>query len=118
MLPERFDTGEYQVLVVAEKYQTGFDQPLLHTMYFVRRLGDVKTVQTLSRLSRIAPGKEDTFLLDFENDAEDIVERLHLPPHEVFTREAGVGQVHMTASDDLVVHRNRRCAASGRPGGG
>ena len=74
MLPERFGTDDYQVLVVAEKYQTGFDQPLLHTMYVAKKLGDVKAVQTLSRLNRITPGKEDTFVLDFENDAEDIVE--------------------------------------------
>ena len=74
MLPERFGTDDYQVLVVAEKYQTGFDQPLLHTMYVAKKLGDVKAVQTLSRLNRIAPGKEDTFVLDFENDAEDIIE--------------------------------------------
>lgn len=72
-LPKRFDTDDYQVLVVAEKYQTGFDQPLLHTMYVDKKLADVKAVQTLSRLNRIAPGKDDTFVLDFANDAEDIV---------------------------------------------
>jgi type I restriction enzyme R subunit len=70
-LPEQFD-GDYQVLVVAEKYQTGFDQPLLHTMYVDKRLDGVKAVQTLSRLNRMAPGKSDTFILDFANDAEDI----------------------------------------------
>jgi type I restriction enzyme R subunit len=62
-LPERFDSDEYQVLLVAEKYQTGFDQPLLHTMYVDKRLGGVRAVQTLSRLNRIYPGKEDTFVL-------------------------------------------------------
>lgn len=72
-LPKRFNTDDYQVLVVAEKYQTGYDQPLLHTMYVDKRLADVKAVQTLSRLNRIAPGKEDTFVLDFVNDADDIV---------------------------------------------
>ena len=70
-LPERFE-DEYQVLVVAEKYQTGFDQPLLHTMYVDKKLDGVKAVQTLSRLNRAAEGKEDTFVLDFVNDAEDI----------------------------------------------
>ena len=70
-LPEKFET-EYQVLVVAEKYQTGFDQPLLHTMYVDKKLDGVKAVQTLSRLNRSAQGKEDTFVLDFVNDAEDI----------------------------------------------
>lgn len=73
-LPERFASDEYQVLVVAEKYQTGFDQPLLHTMYVAKKLKDVKAVQTLSRLNRIAPGKVDTFVLDFVNDADDIRE--------------------------------------------
>lgn len=72
-LPEKFE-NEYQVLVVAEKYQTGFDQPLLHTMYVDKRLDGVKAVQTLSRLNRSAEGKEDTFILDFINDAEDIQE--------------------------------------------
>jgi type I restriction enzyme R subunit len=60
------------MLVVAEKYQTGFDQPLLHTMYVDKKLSGVKAVQTLSRLNRIHHGKEDTFVLDFVNEAEDI----------------------------------------------
>jgi type I restriction enzyme, R subunit len=73
-LPDKFSTPEYHVLIVAEKYQTGFDQPLLHTMYVDKRLGGVKAVQTLSRLNRMHPGKEDTFILDFVNDMADIVE--------------------------------------------
>jgi len=71
-LTNEFDTQEYQVLVVADKYQTGFDQPLLHTMYVDKKLSGVQSVQTLSRLNRTHPGKEDTFVLDFENDREDI----------------------------------------------
>lgn len=71
-LPERFATGEYQLLLVAEKYQTGFDQPLLHTMYVDKKLHGVKAVQTLSRINRMCPGKSDTFVLDFVNTAEDI----------------------------------------------
>ena len=71
-LPDRFGTDEFQVLVVAEKYQTGFDQPLLHTMYVDKPLAGVKAVQTLSRLNRIHPDKQDTFILDFANTAEDI----------------------------------------------
>lgn len=71
-LPERFATDEYQVLLVAEKYQTGFDQPLLHTMYVDKRLAGIQAVQTLSRLNRIHPHKEDTFVLDFVNDREEI----------------------------------------------
>jgi type I restriction enzyme R subunit len=71
-LPERFASPEYQVLLVAEKYQTGFDQPLLHTMYIDKRLAGIQAVQTLSRLNRIHPLKEDTFVLDFVNDRDDI----------------------------------------------
>lgn len=71
-LPDKFAGGEYQVLLVAEKYQTGFDQPLLHTMYVDKKLSGVKAVQTLSRLNRICAGKTDTFVLDFANTKEDI----------------------------------------------
>ena len=71
-LPKRFHSDEYQVLVVAEKYQTGFDEPLLHTMYVDKKLAGVKAVQTLSRLNRTYPGKQDTFVLDFANTAEEI----------------------------------------------
>lgn len=71
-LPEKFAAQEYQVLLVAEKYQTGFDQPLLHTMYVDKRLAGIQAVQTLSRLNRIHPLKEDTFVLDFVNDREEI----------------------------------------------
>lgn len=60
------------VLIVAEKYQTGFDEPLLHTMIIDKKLRDVKAVQTLSRLNRIFPGKIDTYVLDFVNTAKDI----------------------------------------------
>jgi type I restriction enzyme R subunit len=73
-LPERFASAEYQVLLVAEKYQTGFDQPLLHTMYVDKRLAGIQAVQTLSRLNRIHPLKEDTFVLDFVNDRDEIRE--------------------------------------------
>lgn len=73
-LPERFASQEYQVLLVAEKYQTGFDQPLLHAMYVDKRLAGIQAVQTLSRLNRIHPLKEDTFVLDFVNDRAEIRE--------------------------------------------
>lgn len=71
-LKEKFASDEYQVLLVAEKYQTGFDEPLLHTMYVDKRLDGVQAVQTLSRLNRTCPGKDDTFVLDFVNDMDDI----------------------------------------------
>ncbi|MEK7674841.1 MAG: type I restriction endonuclease subunit R, partial [Verrucomicrobiota bacterium] len=73
-LPEKFATTEYHVLLVAEKYQTGFDQPLLHTMYVDKRLAGLQAVQTLSRLNRTHPLKEDTFVLDFVNDRLEIQE--------------------------------------------
>ena len=62
----------YRILVVADKFQTGYDQPLLHTMYVDKVLTDVKAVQTLSRLNRCHPKKRDTFVLDFANDADTI----------------------------------------------
>ena len=71
-LPETFGRDDYRVLLVAEKYQTGFDQPLLQTMYVVKRLAGVQAVQTLSRLNRIAPGKSRTFILDFANEEDDM----------------------------------------------
>lgn len=73
-LPERFGTEEYQVLLVAEKYQTGFDQPLLHTMYVDKRLAGIQAVQTLSRLNRTHAGKEDTFILNFVNETQEILD--------------------------------------------
>ena len=73
-LPEKFASSEYQVLLVADKYQYGFDQPLLHTMYVDKKLSGVKAVQTLSRLNRTYPGKEDTFVIDFANDRQTIID--------------------------------------------
>ncbi len=73
-LPDKFESYEYQVLIVAEKYQTGFDQPLLHTMYVDKRLAGIQAVQTLSRLNRTAAGKVDTFVLDFVNERDEIFE--------------------------------------------
>ena len=72
MLPDRFDSQDYHLLLVAEKYQTGFDQPLLCAMYVDKRLDGVQAVQTLSRLNRMTPGKDAPFVLDFVNDAEEI----------------------------------------------
>lgn len=69
---EVFDEEEYKIMIVADKYQTGFDQPLLHTMYVDKKLTGIKAVQTLSRLNRTHPEKTDTFVLDFVNDRETI----------------------------------------------
>lgn len=71
-LPATFHTDDFGMLIVAEKYQTGFDEPLLHTMFVDKNLSGVKAVQTLSRLNRICRGKQDTFVLDFVNSAEYI----------------------------------------------
>ncbi len=71
-LPVYFNSDLYNVLIVAEKYQTGFDEPFLHTMFVDKKLRGVKAVQTLSRLNRSAEGKLDTYVLDFVNTAEDI----------------------------------------------
>ncbi|HHG90166.1 MAG TPA: type I restriction endonuclease subunit R [Devosia sp.] len=69
---KQFEKPEYRFLIVAEKFQTGFDQPLLHTMYVDKKLAGVHAVQTLSRLNRIHPRKTDTMVLDFVNRVEDI----------------------------------------------
>jgi len=71
-IPFEFEKSEYRFLIVANKFQTGFDQPLLHTMYVDKKLGGVNAVQTLSRLNRSHPLKKDTFVLDFVNSSEDI----------------------------------------------
>lgn len=67
-----YSPGDYQILIVAEKFQTGFDEPHLHTMFVDKKLAGLNAVQTLSRLNRSAPGKAETFVLDFRNDADDI----------------------------------------------
>jgi type I restriction enzyme R subunit len=71
-----FDTGDYQVMIVANKFQTGFDQPKLCAMYVLKKLSGVDCVQTLSRLNRTFPGKKEggTFVLDFVNDPQDILD--------------------------------------------
>ena len=86
-LPRRFDGPDYQVLIVAEKYQTGFDQPKLCGMYIDKKLAGLQAVQTLSRLNRTYPGKDKTFILDFQNTMEDIKEAFK-PFFEVSSLEA------------------------------
>jgi type I restriction enzyme R subunit len=95
-LPGRFDgfkpdgtayPEQYQILIVAEKYQTGFDQPKLCAMYVDRKLAGLQAVQTLSRLNRTRPGKEQTYILDFQNTIEDIQDAFR-PYFEVTALEA------------------------------
>jgi len=71
-IPDTFQNDPYRFLIVADKFQTGYDEPLLHTMYVDKQLSGIKAVQTLSRLNRAHPLKTDTFVLDFMNDAEVI----------------------------------------------
>ena len=71
-IEKEFKNDPYRILIVANKFQTGFDEPLLHTMYVDKGLSDIKAVQTLSRLNRAHPGKTDTFILDFVNDVNII----------------------------------------------
>lgn len=111
-LPDKFASYEYQVLLVAEKYQTGFDQPLLHTMYVDKRLSGVQAVQTLSRLNRTAPGKEDTFVLDFVNDPEEIYESFkpyyeqssigeQADPHQLYELQARMDEQHIYHKEEV-----------------
>ena len=71
-IEQRIEQEPYRFLIVADKFQTGYDQPLLHTMYVDKQISDLKAVQTLSRLNRCHPKKQDTFVLDFANDPEMI----------------------------------------------
>ena len=71
-ITERIQEDPYRILVCADKFQTGYDEPLLHTMYVDKHLAGIKAVQTLSRLNRACPGKSDTFILDFKNSTDTI----------------------------------------------
>ncbi|MEZ5004771.1 MAG: DEAD/DEAH box helicase family protein [Chitinophagales bacterium] len=93
-LPKKFASSEYQLLLVADKYQTGFDQPYLHTMYVDKKLSGVKCVQTLSRLNRMCAGKEDTFVLDFTNDTEEVLNSFQ-PYYELTTIESSTDPNHL-----------------------
>jgi type I restriction enzyme R subunit len=72
-LPQAFATDEFQIMLVANKFQTGFDQPLLVAMYVDKKLSGISAVQTLSRLNRVTEGKDQTYVLDFVNDPEEIL---------------------------------------------
>lgn len=85
---QTFKQGNYRFMVVANKFQTGFDEPLLHTMYVDKKLGGVNAVQTLSRLNRTHPQKEETIVLDFENEKEKI-EKAFEPYYEKTTLSEG-----------------------------
>jgi len=109
--PKRFDTDDWQILVVAEKYQTGFDQPKLYAMYVDKTLSGLAAVQTLSRLNRIHPLKTGTFVLDFRNDHEHIQEsfspwfaRTQAPPtdpHLLYDTHAELGPFGILVTDEV-----------------
>ncbi|ULB11822.1 DEAD/DEAH box helicase family protein [Cereibacter azotoformans] len=111
-LPGRFDGDDYNVLVVAEKYQTGFDQPKLVAMYVDRHLSGIQAVQTLSRLNRTYPGKERTYILDFRNEVEDIKEAFRpyynatameevSDPHQVYALLARMQEMHILDQGEI-----------------
>ena len=109
--PRQFDTQDWQILVVAEKYQTGFDQPKLYAMYVDKTLTGLAAVQTLSRLNRTHPKKTGTFVLDFRNDHEQIQEsfepwyvRTHAPPtdpHLLYDTHAELGPFDVLRGDEI-----------------
>lgn len=111
-LPEKFASREYHILIVAEKYQTGFDQPLLHTMFVDKPLKDLKAVQTLSRLNRSTSGKTDTFVLDFANEMEEIKESFRpyfqeteieepTDPNQLYTLQQKIDSFHIIRPQEV-----------------
>ncbi len=109
--PAKFDTDQWQILVVAEKYQTGFDQPKLYAMYVDKTLSGLAAVQTLSRLNRIHPDKTGTFVLDFRNTVEDIqtafepwyARTIAVPtdPHLLYDTHAELGPFGVLAVEEI-----------------
>jgi len=99
---DTFGQPEYRFLVVANKFQTGFDQPLLHTMYVDKKLGGVNAVQTLSRLNRIhPPQKQETMVLDFANTADEIKEAFEPYYERTILSEGTDPNLLYTLQDDL-----------------
>ena len=109
---ETFKLDEYRILIVANKFQTGFDQPLLHTMYVDKKLGGVNAVQTLSRLNRTHQNKEDTMVLDFANEA-DLIQKAFEPyfdrtiltegtdPNLLYDQETRLNEFRMYSKEDV-----------------
>jgi type I restriction enzyme R subunit len=93
-LSDKFDSSDYQILLVANKYQTGFDQPLLCAMYVDKRLDGVQAVQTLSRLNRMYAGKEEPFILDFINEADGIFQAFK-PYYDATALEEPPDPIHL-----------------------
>ena len=117
-LPRRFDEGPWNVLVVAEKYQTGFDQPKLCAMYIDRHLKGLQAVQTLSRLNRTYPGKDRTHILDFRNTVDDIKEAFQpyfnttgvaeaTDPNEIYNLQARLMGMNILDADEIEAFTTR-----------
>ena len=102
---DAFDTDEYRILLVANKFQTGFDQPLLCAMYVDKRLAGIQAVQTLSRLNRAHKGKDTTYVLDFVNEAEDVL--------EAFKTYYYTAELATTTDPDLVYDLKAKLDAAG-----
>ncbi len=111
-IPVKFREDEYRLLIVADMFQTGFNEPLLHTMYIDNEISGVKAVQTLSRLNRTYPGKSETFILDFANDAGVIADSFsryyktailsgETDPNELYNLEAIVMECEVFTQDEV-----------------
>ncbi len=111
-IPDAFKTPEYRILIVANKYQTGFDEPFLHTMYVDKKLRDVQAVQALSRLNRKPKGKNETFILDFVNEADDIKQSFQpyyqttfleeeTDPNKLYSHQSELGQFEIYTNEDI-----------------
>ncbi|HET8968560.1 MAG TPA: DEAD/DEAH box helicase family protein, partial [Gaiellaceae bacterium] len=116
-LPKEFNKAEYGILVVAEKYQTGFDQPKLCGMYVDKKLGGVNAVQTLSRLNRAHRGKDQVYVLDFRNSTEEIQKAFEpyyertmgaaTDPNVLFDAADAVRAFHVIQDDELTAFAHR-----------
>jgi type I restriction enzyme, R subunit len=102
---EAFARPEYHLLLVANKFQTGFDQPLLCGMYVDKKLGGIQAVQTLSRLNRAHPGKDTTYILDFQNDTDDIL--------QAFRTYYETAELEATTDPNLVLDLRAKLDAAG-----
>ena len=111
-IPDSLKTPEYRLLIVSSKFQTGFDEPLLHSMYVDKKLGGLQCVQTLSRLNRTMSGKTDTFILDFVNKPDEVYESYQpyfdttvlegeTDPNRLYSLESEIQDHHLFLPDEL-----------------
>jgi len=111
-IPDAFKTPEYRILIVADKFQTGFDEPFLHTMYVDKKLGGVHAVQALSRLNRTKRGKSGTVILDFVNEKKEIQDSFQpyyqttlleeeTDPNKLYSLQTELEQFHIYTQEDV-----------------